>query len=88
VDPETPQEQGKQSGSQLAFTVRGDCAQVRKRGGLPHPAFGADLGLGFNNRATLRAFFFVHTFLHRFAHHQHLLSKFYSIPTGYVCALI
>jgi hypothetical protein len=72
VYPETAQEQGKQSGSQFAFTVGGNCAQVRKRGGLPHPAFGTDLGPGFNNRATFRAIFFVQTFLHCFAHHEYL----------------
>lgn len=69
VYPETAQEQGKQSGSQLAFAVGGDCAKVRKRRGLPHPTFWADLGLGFNNPATFRAIFFIQTFLNCFAHH-------------------
>ncbi|HEX2770698.1 MAG TPA: hypothetical protein VHN12_15590 [Geobacteraceae bacterium] len=80
MDSETAQEQGKQSGSQLAFAVWGDCAQVRKREGLPHTTFWADLGLRFNYRATFRTIFFIQTFLNRFIHHFLPTRKF---PSNY-----
>jgi hypothetical protein len=43
MEPEAAQEKGKQDSRQLTFAVRGDRAQVRKWGGLPHPALGANL---------------------------------------------